>query len=154
MDINKKVTIGINSKWMKHKANVIHMAWTTWAIWGVIKKYSLIILTAALWEPNMISLICGWHILYHCWLFSGFLDSTAASCENSMPCFTMRLSSSIRSWKTICTCLSLAYWSLPRHSSSCKKDNVDRVKAKVISKVSGHPYRWLAGGYDLERGHF
>ena len=23
-----------------------------------------------------------------------------------------------------------------------------------IKKVSGHQYRWLAGGYDLEVGHF
>ena len=26
--------------------------------------------------------------------------------------------------------------------------------ARVIIKVSGHQYQWLAGGYDLERGHF
>ena len=26
--------------------------------------------------------------------------------------------------------------------------------ARVIIKVSGHQYRWLAGGYDLEIGHF
>ena len=25
-----------------------------------------------------------------------------------------------------------------------------RVPARVIIKVSGHQYRWLAGGYDLE----
>ena len=25
---------------------------------------------------------------------------------------------------------------------------------RAIVKVSGHPYRWLAGGYDLEIGHF
>ena len=26
--------------------------------------------------------------------------------------------------------------------------------AWVINKVSGHQHRWLAGGYDLEIGHF
>ena len=26
--------------------------------------------------------------------------------------------------------------------------------AWAIIKVSGHHYRWLAGGYDLEIGHF
>ena len=26
--------------------------------------------------------------------------------------------------------------------------------AQVIIKVSGHQYRWLAGGYDLKIGHF
>ena len=26
--------------------------------------------------------------------------------------------------------------------------------ALVIIKVSGHQYSWLAGGYDLEIGHF
>ena len=26
--------------------------------------------------------------------------------------------------------------------------------ARVIIKVKGHQYRWLAGGYDLEIGHF
>ena len=26
--------------------------------------------------------------------------------------------------------------------------------AQEIIKVSGHHYRWLAGGYELETGHF
>ena len=26
--------------------------------------------------------------------------------------------------------------------------------AQAIIKVTGHQYRWLAGGYDLEIGHF
>ena len=26
--------------------------------------------------------------------------------------------------------------------------------ARMIIKVPGHQYRWLAGGYDLELGHF
>ena len=26
--------------------------------------------------------------------------------------------------------------------------------ARAIIKVSGHQHRWLAGGYDLEIGHF
>ena len=26
--------------------------------------------------------------------------------------------------------------------------------SRVIIKVSSHQYRWLAGGYDLEIGHF
>ena len=26
--------------------------------------------------------------------------------------------------------------------------------ARVIIKVKGHQHRWLAGGYDLEIGHF
>ena len=26
--------------------------------------------------------------------------------------------------------------------------------ARVIIKVKGHQYRWLAGGYNLEIGHF
>ena len=35
--------------------------------------------------------------------------------------------------------------------------NLSRVVltcAQVIIKVSGHQYQWLAGGYDLEIGHF
>ena len=28
------------------------------------------------------------------------------------------------------------------------------VGARAIIKVSGHQYRWLAGGYNLEIGHF
>ena len=28
------------------------------------------------------------------------------------------------------------------------------MPARVIIKVKGHQYRWLAGGYDLEIGHF
>ena len=31
---------------------------------------------------------------------------------------------------------------------------IARVPARVISKVKGHQYRRLAGGYDLEIGHF
>ena len=27
------------------------------------------------------------------------------------------------------------------------------MNAQAIIKVSGHQYRWLAGGYDLEIGH-
>ena len=26
--------------------------------------------------------------------------------------------------------------------------------ARAIIKVSGHQYQWLAGGYDMEIGHF
>ena len=28
------------------------------------------------------------------------------------------------------------------------------IQTWAIIKVSGHQYRWLAGGYDLEIGHF
>ena len=31
---------------------------------------------------------------------------------------------------------------------------IARAPARVIIKVSGHQYWWLAGGYDLEIGHF
>ena len=30
---------------------------------------------------------------------------------------------------------------------------ITRVPARVIIKVSGHQYQWLAGGYDLKIGH-
>ena len=29
-----------------------------------------------------------------------------------------------------------------------------KTSAQTITKVSGHQYQWLAGGYDLEIGHF
>ena len=29
-----------------------------------------------------------------------------------------------------------------------------RVPVRVIIKVKGHQHRWLAGGYNLEIGHF
>ena len=32
-------------------------------------------------------------------------------------------------------------------------DDVSLAGARAIIKVSGHQYRWLAGGYDLEIGH-
>ena len=31
---------------------------------------------------------------------------------------------------------------------------IARAPAWVIIKVKGHQYQWLAGGYDLEIGHF
>ena len=31
---------------------------------------------------------------------------------------------------------------------------IARAPARVITKVQGHQQRWLAGGYDLEIGHF
>ena len=33
-------------------------------------------------------------------------------------------------------------------------DDPSLAGARVIIKVSGHQYQWLAGGYDLEIGHF
>ena len=33
-------------------------------------------------------------------------------------------------------------------------DDPSLAGARVIIKVSGHQHRWLAGGYDLEIGHF
>ena len=40
----------------------------------------------------------------------------------------------------------------PGHSHLLTTGTVDPPRA--IIKVSGHQYRWLAGGYDLEIGHF
>ena len=31
---------------------------------------------------------------------------------------------------------------------------IARVPERVIIKVKGHQHQWLAGGYDLEIGHF
>ena len=33
-------------------------------------------------------------------------------------------------------------------------DNPSLTGTRVLIKVSGHQYQWLAGGYDLEIGHF
>ena len=33
-------------------------------------------------------------------------------------------------------------------------DDPSLAGARVITKVSGHQHLWLAGGYDLEIGHF
>ena len=33
-------------------------------------------------------------------------------------------------------------------------DDPSLASAQAIIKVSGYQYRWLAGGYDLEIGHF
>ena len=33
-------------------------------------------------------------------------------------------------------------------------DDPSLASARAIIKVSGHQYQWLAGGYDLEIGHF
>ena len=40
------------------------------------------------------------------------------------------------------------------HLLSTGTDDPLLAGAQVIIKVSSHQYRWLAGGYDLEIGHF
>ena len=40
------------------------------------------------------------------------------------------------------------------HLLTTGADDPSLVGACAIIKVSGHQYRWLAGGYDLEIGHF
>ena len=40
------------------------------------------------------------------------------------------------------------------HLLTTSTDDPSLAGAQVIIKVSGHQYRWLAGGYDLEIGHF
>ena len=40
------------------------------------------------------------------------------------------------------------------HLLTTGADDPSLADARVIIKVSGHQYRWLAGGYDLEIGHF
>ena len=40
------------------------------------------------------------------------------------------------------------------HLLTISADNPSLAGARVIIKVSGHQQRWLAGGYDLEIGHF
>ena len=40
------------------------------------------------------------------------------------------------------------------HLLTAGADDPSLTGAWVIIKVSGHQYRWLAGGYDLEIRHF
>ena len=40
------------------------------------------------------------------------------------------------------------------HLLTTGTDEPSLAAARVIIKVLGHQYRWLAGGYDLEKGHF
>ena len=40
------------------------------------------------------------------------------------------------------------------HLLTTGTDDPSLAGAWVIIKVSGHPYQWLAGCYDLEIGHF
>ena len=40
------------------------------------------------------------------------------------------------------------------HLLATGTDDPSLAGALVIIKVSGHQYRWLAGGYDLEIGRF
>ena len=42
----------------------------------------------------------------------------------------------------------------PNHLLTTCTDDPSLAGARVIIKVQGHQYRWLAGGYDLEIGHF
>ena len=40
------------------------------------------------------------------------------------------------------------------HLLTTGTDDPSLAGARAIIKVSGHQYRWLAGGYDMEIGHF
>ena len=40
------------------------------------------------------------------------------------------------------------------HLLTTGTDDPSFAGARAIIKVSGHQYRWLAGAYDLEIGHF
>ena len=40
------------------------------------------------------------------------------------------------------------------HLLTTGTDDPSLAVTQVIIKVSGHQHRWLAGGYDLETGHF
>ena len=40
------------------------------------------------------------------------------------------------------------------HYASTGTADPSLAGVRVIIKVSGHQYLWLAGGYDLEIGHF
>ena len=40
------------------------------------------------------------------------------------------------------------------HLPTNDTDDPSLAGARAIIKVSGYQYRWLAGGYDLEIGHF
>ena len=40
------------------------------------------------------------------------------------------------------------------HLLTTGADDPSLVGTRAIIKVKGHQYRWLAGGYDLEMGHF
>ena len=42
----------------------------------------------------------------------------------------------------------------PGHSHLLTTGTDDLTQARLITKVSGHQYQWLADGYDLEIGHF
>ena len=40
------------------------------------------------------------------------------------------------------------------HLLTTGTDDPSLADARAIIKVSGHQYQWLAGGYNLEIGHF
>ena len=42
----------------------------------------------------------------------------------------------------------------PNHLQTTGTDDPSLTGAQVIIKVSGHQHWWLAGGYDLDIGHF
>ena len=40
------------------------------------------------------------------------------------------------------------------HLLTTGTDDPSHAGTRVVIKVLGHQYRWLAGGYDLQIGHF
>ena len=55
---------------------------------------------------------------------------------------------------TILSTSTNVLYSRHNHLLTTGADNPLLAGAQAIIKVSGHQHRWLAGGYDLDIGHF
>ena len=68
--------------------------------------------------------------------------------------FPLRKKASIHQVTTMLATSKNALFPGHNHLLVTGTDDPSLSGARAIIKVSGHQYRWLAGGYDLQIGHF
>ena len=71
-----------------------------------------------------------------------------------LPVFTLRQKATNHQVTTMLTTSDIARFLGHNHLLTTGTDDPSLAGARVIIKVSGHQFWWIAGGYDLEIGHF
>ena len=71
-----------------------------------------------------------------------------------MPCLALHKKATIHHVTTMLATSKNVQCSGHNHLQITGTDNPSLAGAQAMIKVSGHQYQWLAGGYDLDSGHF
>ena len=99
--------------------------------------------------------ICCFHILYSATLvlYVKILSQPALS-PVALCTLTLYQKATIHQITTMLATSKYVLFPSPNHLLTTGTDDPSLAGAWVIIKVSGQQYWWLAGGYDLEIGHF